>query len=296
MDDYIDSFLNYLIVECGLSKNTILAYSVAVNHLANYVTRKGLGNFESVRPDHIVGFIESERNRGLDPNSIARNLTAIKMFYKFLAVEGKIAENLVSSIESPKLWLKLPEVINHIDVENLLKSPDLSTSLGKRNKAILELMYATGARVSEVAGLEIGFINFDYKFIKCRGKGSKERIVPIGSKAIDAVNEYLEEARPALCKDKKCGNLLFLSKSGKHLRRENIWEIVRKCALKAGISKHLSPHTLRHSFATHLLEGGADLRSVQEMLGHVNISTTQIYTHIDKTRLKDIHHNFHPRG
>lgn len=296
MDDLIDSFLNYIDLECGLSENTILAYNVAIKHLARYILTKGMNGFESIKPEHLIGFIESETKRGLDPNSIARNITAIKVFYKYLALNNKIDKNVLTAVSSPKLWLKLPQVINHKDIEDLLAAPDLETRFGIRNMAILEMMYATGARVSEVSTLEIGFINFEYKFTKCRGKGSKERIVPLGSKAIEAINRYLEEVRPTFLKNNKENNILFLSKSGKPLRRENIWLIVKQCATKAGISKHLSPHTLRHSFATHLLEGGADLRSVQEMLGHVNISTTQIYTHIEKSHLKDVHHRFHPRG
>lgn len=295
MDFLIETFLDYLVVECGLAKNTILAYRVALKHLTRFMHENAIEDVKSIRPERIVGFIEAERKRGLDQNSIARNIIAIKMFFRFLLLEGEIEKNLMSSILSPKLWRKLPDVINETDIENLLNAPDTSSKFGIRNKAILELMYATGARVSEVATLETGFINFDYKFTKCRGKGSKERIVPLGSKAIEALKVYMQDVRPGLCKDNSTV-IFFLSKSGKPLRRENIWLIVKQCTQKAGIRKHLSPHTLRHSFATHLLEGGADLRSVQEMLGHVNISTTQIYTHVDRSQLKDIHHHYHPRG
>ncbi|MGR3319161.1 MAG: site-specific tyrosine recombinase XerD [Candidatus Anammoxibacter sp.] len=295
MDSLIESFLDYLVVECGLAKNTILAYRVALKHLTRFMHEKAIEDVKTIRPERIIGFIEAERKRGLDQNSIARNVIAIKMFFRFLFLEGKIEKNLMSSVLSPKLWRKLPDVINQTDIENLLNAPDTSCKFGIRNKAILELMYATGARVSEVATLETGFINFNYKFTKCRGKGSKERLVPLGSKAIEALKVYLQDVRPRLCKANKT-NIFFLSKSGKPLRRENIWLIVKQCTQKAGIRKHLSPHTLRHSFATHLLEGGADLRSVQEMLGHVNISTTEIYTHVDRSQLKDIHHHYHPRG
>ncbi len=295
MNSLIEPFLDYLTIECGLSKNTIVAYRVALKHLAQFMQQRSITEVNQVRPGNIVSFIEKERNRGMEPSSIARNIIAIKVFFKFLLIEGKIEKNLLSSISSPKLWRKLPEVINHTDVENLLNIPDKSTKLGIRNKAILELMYATGARVSEVTTLETGFINFDYKFTKCKGKGSKERLVPLGTKAIEALTDYLTSARPSLSKDEKTKEL-FLSKSGKPLCRENVWLIVKQYALKAGIHKKVSPHTLRHSFATHLLDGGADLRSVQEMLGHVNISTTQIYTHIDRAQLKDAHHRYHPRG
>lgn len=296
MNPLIESFLAYLTIECGLAKNTILAYRIALNHFFRFVNTKPFKDVESIKPEHIISFIEEEQKRGLDQNSIARNVIAIKMFFKFLLVEGKIEKNLISSIVSPKLWRKLPDVINQKDVDDLLVTAyktDCKFSI--RNRAILELMYATGARVSEVATMETGFVNFDYKFTKCRGKGSKERLVPLGSKAIEALKSYVEYERPKLNKNNRT-NILFLSKSGKPLRRENIWLIVKQYAMLAGIHKRVSPHTMRHSFATHLLEGGADLRSVQEMLGHVNISTTQIYTHVDRSHLKDIHHYYHPRG
>lgn len=295
-NDLIESFLNYLIVECGLSKNTILGYRVALKHLSDYMGQKNLDKFESIRPEHIVMFIEAEKEMGLSINSIARNVIAIKMFYKFLFMEGRIEKNLIASISSPKLWKRLPAVINHIEVENLLNAPDTGNPFGIRNRAILELMYATGARVSEVATLEIDSIRFEYGLIKCKGKGSKERLVPLGSKAIEALKRYLYDIRPILCKNRKDIDTLFLSKNGRPLRRENIWLIVRQYARQSGIKGHISPHTLRHSFATHLLEAGADLRAVQEMLGHVNIATTQIYTHLDRSYLKYIHFKYHPRS
>lgn len=218
----------------------------------------------------------------------------MKMFYKYMVMEGKISKNPMSSISSLKLHKRLPEVLHYKAVEKMLQTPNCNEKLGIRDKAILELMYATGARVSEVASIKVSWVSLDYGFIKCQGKGSKQRIVPIGTKAINAVRKYLQEVRPLLSKGKD-GETLFLSRTGKKLRRENIWELVRKYARCAGI-KNVSPHTLRHSFATHLLEGGADLRSVQEMLGHANISTTQIYTHVDRKYLKSVHQKFHPRA
>lgn len=217
------------------------------------------------------------------------------MFYKFLLSEGKLQKNPLTSIDSPKLWKKLPEVFPPYKIDNLLSVPNIKTKLGIRNKAILELLYATGARVSEVAAIHIDWINLEYGYVKCRGKGSKDRIVPIGTKAIEAVKNYINFARTKI-KNYHNSTYLFLSKSGKPLRRENIWGIVKNCALRAGIHDSISPHKLRHSFATHLLENGADLRSVQEMLGHINISTTQIYTHVSKQHLKAIHQQFHPRA
>ncbi len=295
MKELVESFLNYLLVECGLSENTIVSYKKDLQTFIAFLSSKGISDFHSVRPDVITGFIISEKQRGLAINSITRALVSIRMLYKFLVSEGKLQKNPLTSIDSPKLWKKLPEVIPPYKIDSLLLIPHREKKLGIRNKAILELLYATGARVSEVAALHMDWINLEYGYIKCRGKGSKERIVPIGAKAIEAVRDYINFARPKI-KNYHNSTYVFLSKAGKPLRRENIWSIVRNCALKAGIREHISPHTLRHSFATHLLENGADLRSVQEMLGHVNISTTQIYTHVSKQHLKIIHQQFHPRA
>jgi integrase/recombinase XerD len=202
----------------------------------------------------------------------------------------------MSSVSTLKLQRHLPEVLHYNAIEEMLRVPDCNDKLGIRDKAMLELMYATGARVSEVASIKVSWINFDYGFIRCQGKGSKQRIVPMGSEAAKAISKYLQEVRPLLLKIEEDEPLLFLSRTGKKLRRENIWSLVKKYAMKAGIRSNISPHTLRHSFATHLLEGGADLRSVQEMLGHSNISTTQIYTHVDRKYLKATHQKFHPRA
>ena len=244
----------------------------------------------------IVSFIEKEKQRGLSENSISRSLVTIKMLYKYMIMEGKISANPMSSVNTLKLQKHLPEVLHYKAVEEILQAPDCNDKLGIRDKAILELMYATGARVSEVASIKVSWINFDYGYIRCQGKGSKQRIVPMGAEASKSIRRYLQEVRPFLVKIEGDEPLLFLSRTGKKLRRENIWSIVKKYAIKAGIRSNISPHTLRHSFATHLLEGGADLRSVQEMLGHSNISTTQIYTHIDRKYLKSIHQKFHPRA
>ena len=293
-EELVESFLNYLIVECGLSENTIKGYKSDLRNFSNYLKNKGIKRFQDLRANMIVNYIEKEKQRGLSENSISRSLVTAKMFYKYMITEGKISRNPMSSISSPKLQKHLPEVLHYKAVEKMLQVPDCNEKLGIRDKAILELMYATGARVSEVASIKVSWVSLDYGFIKCQGKGSKQRIVPIGTKAVNSVRRYLQDVRPLLSKGKD-GETLFLSRTGKKLRRENIWELVRKYAKCAGI-KNVSPHTLRHSFATHLLEGGADLRSVQEMLGHANISTTQIYTHVDRKYLKSIHQKFHPRA
>ena len=294
LDDLIESFINYIIVECGLSRNTILSYSHDLQIFTTFLISKNIPDFDSVRPDTITSFIISEKKRGLSINSITRTIVAIRMLYKFLLSEGKLQMNPFTVIDSPKLWKRLPEVIPVHKIDNLLSVPNIKTKLGVRNKAILELLYATGARVSEVVAIQMDWINLEYSYVKCRGKGSKERIVPLGTKAIESIQNYLKIARPKI-KNSQDSTYLFLSKAGKPLRRENVWVIVKNCALKAGIHGHISPHKLRHSFATHLLENGADLRSVQEMLGHVNVSTTQIYTHVSKQHLKAIHRQYHPR-
>lgn len=295
LDDFIESFTNYLLVECGLSRNTIISYSRDLQIFTTFLLSKNISEFDSVRPDTITSFIISEKKRGISINSITRTIVAIRMLYKFLISEGKLQINPFTVIDTPKLWKRLPEVIPAHKIDSLLSAPDTKTKLGMRNWAILELMYATGARVSEVVAIQIDWINLEYSYVRCRGKGSKERIVPLGTKAIEAIQNYLKTARPKI-KNSQDSPYLFLSKAGKPLRRENVWVIVKKCAAKAGIHGHISPHKLRHSFATHLLENGADLRSVQEMLGHVNVSTTQIYTHVSKQHLKAIHRQFHPRA
>ncbi len=292
----IESFLNYLIVECGLSDNTIKGYKGDLRNFSNYLQDEGIKQFQDLRAKMIVSFIEKEKQRGLSENSISRSLVTIKMLYKYMIMEGKISANPMSSVNTLKLQKHLPEVLHYKTVEKILRAPDCNDKLGIRDKAILELMYATGARVSEVASIKVSWINFDYGYIRCQGKGSKQRIVPMGAEASKSIRRYLQEVRPLLLKMEADEPLLFLSRTGKKLRRENIWSIVKKYAIKAGIRSNISPHTLRHSFATHLLEGGADLRSVQEMLGHSNISTTQIYTHIDRKYLKSIHQKFHPRA
>ena len=292
----VESFLNYLIVECGLSDNTIKGYKGDLRNFSNYLRGAGIKRFQDLRAKMIVSFIESEKQRGLSENSISRCLVTVKMLYKYMVMEGQISVNPMSAVSTLKLQKHLPEVLHYNAIEEMLQAPDGNNKLGIRDKAMLELMYATGARVSEVASIKVSWINFDYGFIRCQGKGSKQRIVPMGSEAAKAIRRYLQEVRPLLLKVEEDEPLLFLSRTGKKLRRENIWSIVKKYAMKAGIRSNISPHTLRHSFATHLLEGGADLRSVQEMLGHSNISTTQIYTHIDRKYLKATHQKFHPRA
>lgn len=288
-------FLDYLTVECGLSPNTVTAYRRDLEAFLTSISRKGFSSLDRLKPNDIVDFLMREKRRGLSPASTSRRLVAIRMFYRFLLAEGRLNRDVAATIESSKAWRNLPDVLTQREVEKLLETPDLSTPLGIRNAAILETMYASGARAQEVVDLDVRDVNLEFAYLRLTGKGGKERVLPLGRVAVRKVKQYLEGVRPQLVKRNDPGKL-FLSRTGRKLDRERIWQIIRKLALVAGLTKNVHPHTLRHSFATHLLEGGADLRSVQEMLGHANIVTTQIYTHVDASRLRSIHRKFHPRG
>ena len=235
------------------------------------------------------------KDGGLSASSIARNLAALKTFCKFLTAERIVTDNAAAAVDTPQTWKKIPDILNKEEVERLLGAPSKKKWTGIRDKAILELMYAAGLRVSEVTALKKINVNVESDFVRCSGKGGKERIVPIGKAAETAITKYLEKVRNDLKKDEK-ENHLFLSKEGKKLSRQSLWKMIKKYAKEAEIKKHITPHTLRHSFATHLLEGGAELLGVQEMLGHADISTTQIYTHVNKDKLRKIHQKFHPRA
>ncbi len=294
MDKYVELFLDYLSVERGLSKNTILAYRSDLKDYTGFLEAVAKKNVSASSREDIRDFMLHQKDKGLSVNSISRALAALRMFYRFLAREKLIKSDVSSYIDSPKLWKKIPDVLSLDEVERLIEAPDLNTPQGTRDRAILEVMYATGMRVSEVAGLRVTDLNADVGFVRCLGKGKKERIVPLGTKAVAAVVRYLEKIRPRLA---KAGvQELFLNRSGRRISRVSLWKLIKEYARKARIKKPIRPHILRHSFATHLLERGADLRSVQEMLGHANISTTQIYTHVNKDRLRSIHKMYHPRG
>jgi integrase/recombinase XerD len=230
----------------------------------------------------------------LSMRSIARNLSAVKMFYRFLVSDGKIQGNPARLLSAPKLPRRLPDVLSSEEVERLLAQPDAPTGRGKRDRAMLELLYATGLRVSELVNLKMANINLEAGYVRTVGKGSKERMVPVGTKALEALKEYLTQGRASFMK-KRTSSYLFLNPRGKPLTRQGFWKIIKRYGLAAGIRKKITPHSLRHSFASHLLEHGADLRSVQIMLGHSDISTTQIYTHVTRERLKQIHEKHHPR-
>ncbi len=294
MDKHVELFLDYLSVERGLSKNTILAYRSDLKDYTGFLEAVSKKSVSASSREDIRDFMLHQKDKGLCVNSISRALAALRMFYRFLAREKLIKSDVSSYIDSPKLWKKIPDVLNLDEVERLIEAPDLNTPQGVRDRAILEVMYATGMRVSEVAGLRLTDLNADVGFVRCLGKGKKERIVPLGTKAVASVARYLEKVRPRLAKSG--AQELFLNRSGRRISRVSLWKLIKRYARKARIKKPIRPHILRHSFATHLLERGADLRSVQEMLGHANISTTQIYTHVNKDWLRSIHKTYHPRG
>ena len=294
MHELIDVFLNYLSVERGLSHNTIVSYRGDLNYYIDFLKARAMDALSKTTKNDITNFMFYQKDKGLAANSIARRLAAIKAFYRFLVRERILKTNPASLIDSPKLWKKIPETLSLNEVDALLGQPNIRDKQGVRDKAILETFYATGMRVSEVVNLKLDNVNLDIGFLRCIGKGNKERVIPVGKKAVASIKRYPEVSRPQLLK-KKESEFLFLSRFGKKISRQSLWKLIKKYAKTARIKKPIRPHILRHSFATHLLERGADLRSVQEMLGHSDISTTQIYTHINKERLKTIHRMFHPR-
>lgn len=295
MRKLLEEFLNYLSVERGLSKNTVISYRTDLLHFISHLEAKGVKNIDEIKRQEITDYLLHLKDRGISSNSISRALVAIKMFYRFLVQERLAADDVAGILESPKLIRPLPNVLSAGEVDKLLNAPDTRNWLGIRDKAALELIYATGMRVSEMVDLTTDGLNLDVGFIRCKGKGNKERIVPVGKAARNSISRYMERVRPRLLKQKDDAHL-FLTRLGRKVSRQSFWKMIKKYAKRARIKKKIAPHTLRHSFATHLLERGADLRVVQEMLGHADISTTQIYTHINKERLKSIHKQFHPRA
>lgn len=286
-----ESFLNYLLVERGLSRNTIEAYSL---DLKDFFSKVKKGALEVTR-EEIRDYLALQRKTGKKSSTAARKLVTLKNFYRFLLLEKIATLDPTENIESPKTIKILPSYLTEEEVESLLKGPDTSKPLGIRDKAMLELIYATGIRVSELASLTVKGFNEAAGFILVMGKGSKERIVPVGEVAQDWVKKYLIEARQKILKN-KVSDFLFVTSRGGRMTRQNIFLMITSYARQAGITKHISPHTLRHSFATHLLRHGADLRSLQILLGHSDISTTQIYTHIEQERLKEVYKKYHPRA
>ncbi|WP_062356143.1 site-specific tyrosine recombinase XerD [Bacillus kwashiorkori] len=298
MNDHIQDFLHFLIVEKGLSENTIAAYRRDLTNYAKFLQMElQLNHFNEVTRSHILQYFAKCKKDGKSSKTLARYVASIRSFHLFLLRDKVTDQDPTVHIESPQVDVKLPRVLSVAEVDALLKAPDMSQMYGIRDQAMLELLYATGMRVSELLQLNKDDVHLTMGFVRCIGKGNKERIIPIGEHAIHAVKQYITAARPKLMsKNKPNTEALFLNHLGNRLSRQGFWKILKQLAEKAGIEKDLTPHTLRHSFATHLLENGADLRAVQEMLGHADISTTQIYTHVTKTRLKEVYKQFHPRA
>ncbi len=292
---YVTRYLTYLDVEEGLSHNTIEAYLHNVNRYLSFLKSLGISTPRHIRKEHVVSFVELLSDIGLCQNTLSRNFAALKSYHQFLSREHLVERDPTETVQviSPKR--KLPEVLSIEETLRLIETPDTSTKLGARDRAMLEFAYATGTRVSELVTMKLQNVFLDENIVRIRGKGSKERIVPLGRTAKETVLDYISLVRPALSRG-KARDVLFLNARGGPLTRMGFWKILRKYVLIAGITKHISPHTLRHSFATHLLEGGADIRVIQELLGHSYISTTEIYTHIDREYIKEIHRTCHPRS
>ena len=295
MDDLLDSFLSYLVVEKGLSENTLESYGRDLKKFLLFIKSRGITSAREVKYGDILDFLTRSREEGLTATTIVRSMVSVKQFFKYLLSEKVLSEDPTAHIKTPKMKKAIPGVISLDDVESILGAPDESTPEGLRDAAMLEILYATGIRVSELIGLKLNDVNFELGFVVVYGKGSKERVVPIGDKAREKLLSYLRDSRPALLKARE-SKALFATRRGAGMTRQGFWKIIKAQALRAGVTKKISPHTLRHSFATHLLERGADLRTIQVMLGHSDISTTQIYTHVESERLKEIHKKYHPRS
>lgn len=296
MESFLKEYLATLTIEKNLSENTINSYKSDLTSFLNFITQSGIDDLSDIKTTHITSFFKLLKEAGLNETSAARYFSSLKGFFKYLYRNEYIKINPVERISPPKISRKLPEVLNVREINLILDQPNVKDTIGLRDKAILELFYACGTRISELINIKVNDLFLSEEVIRVFGKGSKERLIPIGSSAIKWIIEYLKKSRPLLVKNIKSENYLFLNQRGTKFSRMGIWKIVRQYVKKAEIEKNVHPHTFRHSFATHLIEGGADLRAVQEMLGHSDISTTQIYTHIDRDYIKLVHKKFHPRG
>ncbi len=296
LDRQIRNYSDFLRLEKNLSSNTLTSYKFDFSKYRNFLVTAGVQSASSVSEEHISKFLAVLHRKNLSPRSIARTLSTIRGFHRFLLGEEEVRDDPTQIIDSPKQEKILPDVLSIFEIDEILKQPDISSRLGVRDRAILETLYATGIRVSELVNLKQSNLIIEDGLILVYGKGSKERLIPIGRSARQWIEEYQKQLRVHLAKTGNTQDILFLNVRGTKLTRDMIRKLVKKYSLMAGIEKEVHPHTFRHSFATHLLEGGADLRAVQEMLGHADISTTQIYTHIDREYLKEVHRTFHPRG
>jgi integrase/recombinase XerD len=295
LDILVDQYINYLVFEKGLSEKTIESYTSDLSKYLAFLKQKRIKNITQADTPIILKHLIALRDSGLGSKSCARHLITLRGFYKFLAQEKILEFDPAKLIDLPKSGLKLPDVLSVSEVNLLLNIPDSNTLLGKRNSAMLELLYAAGLRVSELVNLKFLDVNLEACFVRVMGKGSKERIVPFGLYAKNKIDDYINNSRPLLLKN-HISKHLFVARAGKPMTRQGFWKLLKQYVKQAGIKKKVTPHSLRHSFASHLLEGGADLRTVQVMLGHVDISSTQIYTHVARDHLRQIHEKYHPRG
>jgi integrase/recombinase XerD len=294
--DLLRWFLDYCSAECGLSQNTLQAYEADLREFLDSLELEDDSDLASMEARDLVAYVDACRERGLSTNSVWRHIVSARMFFRFLLLEGYVDNDAAETFQTPHLWKKIPDVLTRQQVDDLLEAPGEDDRMPLRDRAILEMLYATGARASEVCGLDVSNVNREYGFVRCYGKRMKERLVPVGQKALQALENYLEGERPRLMGEQEDQPALFLTRTGRRINRQDLWRLVSKYAKKAGLGVHVHPHMLRHSFATHLLAGGADLRAVQMMLGHADISTTEIYSHVDKDRLLKTHKRFHPRA
>jgi integrase/recombinase XerD len=290
------AFRHFLKAERGMAENTVISYSHDLDRFAEWVELVKMPNYTAPTLSELARYIGYLNELELAPPTVARHLVSLKMFYRFLKLEERADATAVDLLGSPKLWERVPQVLSPESVEALLQGPQAGDRFFFRDRAMLETLYATGCRASEVVGLKINDLYLDAAFLKCTGKGSKQRVVPLGKPAIQALRSYIGEGRTVAESTPDATEFVFLSRSGQRLSRIDLWTLVKKYCQRAALPTTVSPHTLRHSFATHLLSGGADLRTVQELLGHASIQTTQHYTHVDRKRLKELHKKFHPRG
>lgn len=294
--DPIGPFLHYLMAECGVSPHTLAAYRSDLMHFSRWRRVAAPGPLERLDIAALRGYVEALNESGLAASSICRHLASLSTFFRFLIFEGRLTENIAKLLVAPAVWDRLPTVLSPASVGRLLEAPGLESPLGRRDRAAMETLYATGCRASEVAGLRPQDLDLVSGLARCIGKGNKERRVPLGSRAVSALETYLRRDRPMLIARRPETKTVFVSKSGRPLTRIGLWSIVKRWARAAGLPAAISPHSLRHSFATHMLAGGADLRAVQEMLGHASIATTQVYTRVELSRLRQVHARFHPRS
>jgi integrase/recombinase XerD len=292
----LQTFMQYLSVERGLALNTLESYERDLTQFIEFLKASQVNAIKDSNKTHIVAYMAELKKKGKAAATVSRSLVSIRGFYQFLVRERMLDKDPSMNMETPKLEKRLPKVMNMAEVETLLDAPQMSTTGGMRDKAMLEVLYACGIRVSELISLNTSDIHLGLGYIRCIGKGSKERIIPLGRIAAQSLDQYIQTARPKLLKGAKADEALFVGHLGTRMTRQGFWKIIKKYAAQTGILKEITPHTLRHSFATHLLENGADLRAVQEMLGHADISTTQIYTHVTKKRMKEVYNQTHPRA